>query len=254
MRSRQSRWYGTLMALAALVFAAGCENAPASPQVQGGASDLALRGDRDHESDDDEGNGRRIPFAKLQMFFEFNSTDDDLGVQLLLDGEPWDLVRGVDPVGRTFVEFFGRGRMKELGLTELFFESAEPSPREVLALFPAGEYRFVGRTVEKDRLVGAARLSHDLAPPPVLVPAEGAELDPEDFVVQWRAIAGVAFYQVIVADEETGRKMEIDLPPSATQVTVPPEMLARDREYKIEVLAVLPNGNKTITEQTVSTR
>ena len=225
-----------------------CKDAPASPENATSVDPALHRG-----RGEDEGRGRRIEFAKLNLFFEFNSTDNDLGVQLMLDGEPWDLVRGFDPAGRTFVEFFGRGRMEDLGLTELFFESAEPSPQEVLALFPPGRYRFVGRGVEDERLVGTAILSHDLPPAPVFSPSGGKRVDKDDVVITWRPIAGVAAYQVIVADEEQGTQIEITLLPSVTQVTVPPELLEEDTEYKVEVIAVARNGNKTITESTFVT-
>ena len=248
MRTLHATRHGALIPLAFCLVVA-CKDAPASPESATSA-DPALHRDRD----EDEGRGQRIAFAKLDLFLEFNSTDDDLGVQLLLDGEPWDLVRGFDPAGQEFVEFFGRGRMKELGLTELFFESAEPSPREVLALFPPGRYRFVGRGVEDQRLVGTAMLSHDLPPAPVFSPSNGEVVDKDDVVIRWRRIAGVAAYQVIVADEEQGTQMEITLLPSATQVTVPPELLEEDTEYKVEVIAVARNGNKTITESDFVTK
>ena len=64
-------------------------------------------------------------------------------------------------------EITAQGRLKELGLTELVFETDEPEPAEVLALFPAGNYRFEGRTLDQEKLVGAATLSHSLPPAPV---------------------------------------------------------------------------------------
>jgi hypothetical protein len=248
MRTLHPARRGALIPLAFCLVIA-CKDAPASPQ-----SAISTDPAFDRERGGDEGRGQRIEFAKLNLFFEFNSTDNDLGVQLQLDGEPWDLVRGFDPAGRTFVEFFGRGRMEDLGLTELFFESAEPSPDEVLALFPPGRYRFVGRGVEDQRLVGTAMLSHNLPPAPVFSPSGGEEVDKDDVVIKWSPIPGVAAYQVIVADEEQGTQMEITLLPSVTQVTVPPELLEEDTEYKVEVIAVAQNGNKTITESTFVTK
>ena len=40
----------------------------------------------------------------------------------------------------------------------------------------------------------------------------------------------------------------IDLPASATSVSVPPEFLEPDTEYKFEILVLEVSGNKTITE------
>jgi hypothetical protein len=49
-------------------------------------------------------------------FFEFNSTDNDLGVQLMLDGEAWEVVRAFDPGQRQIFEIAALGRLKQLGL------------------------------------------------------------------------------------------------------------------------------------------
>jgi hypothetical protein len=246
MRSPRSRFHHAIIGFA-LATVIGCDKAPASPEKSASADDLALR------ENGDDGGGPRIPFAILKMFFEFNSTDNDLGVQVLLDGEPWGLVSGFDPRGQKIVEILARGRMQQLGLTELFFESAEPSPGEVLALFPAGNYRFTGRTLEGDRLMGTARLSQNLPPAPVFSPANGERVDRNNVVIRWRAIDGIAGYQVIVADEDLGVEMAVDLRPSVTSLKVPPEFLQPGTEYKVEVLAIATNGNKTITEGTFVT-
>lgn len=248
MRSLHSGWQRALAAFA-LAFCLACDKAPASPETSSATDDPAFR-----QGASDEGRGPRIPFAKLNIFFEFNSTDNDLGVQLLLDGEPWGVVSGFDPGGRKIVEFFARGRMQQLGLTELFFESAEPSPQEVLALFPAGEYRFTGTTLEDERLVGTARLSQNLPPAPVFIwPTNGAQADRDEVVIRWRPIAGIASYQVIVANSDLGVELAVDLKPSVTRLRVPSEFLQGHTEYDVEVLAIGRNGNKTITQSSFLT-
>ena len=105
-------------------------------------------------------------FEKVQLFIEFNSTDEDAGIQVLLDGEAWRFLRIFSPDGRVILELTGKRGLGQLGLTELFFESAEPSLSEVLAKFPAGEYRFEGRTLQGRTLTGSAILSHDIPPAP----------------------------------------------------------------------------------------
>lgn len=248
MRSRHCGRHSALVTVAlALVIA--CDSAPASPTKPASADDPDLR-----QTFEDGARGPRIPFARLKLFFEFNSTDNDLGVQLLLDGEPWEVVSGFDPGGRKFVEFLARGRMQELGLTELFFESAEPSPREVLALFPPGEYRFAGTTIDDERLMGTASLSHNLPPAPVFSPSNGERLARNDVVIHWRPIAGIAAYQVIVANTDLGVEMVADVKPPGTRLTVPPEFLQPDTEYDVEVLAIAANGNKTITQSSFATK
>ena len=79
------------------------------------------------------------------VFFELNATDGDVGIQAFLDGDAWRRVGIQAPDGRKIVDVTGNGGLKELGLTELFFESDEPeldelSFAELLLLFPEGEY------------------------------------------------------------------------------------------------------------------
>jgi len=74
-----------------------------------------------------EGWAAQIPFSKARIIFEFNSSGPDLGVQVSLDGEPWNEIKIVDPKGRTILEIEAAGRLKNFGLTELFAESNEPN-------------------------------------------------------------------------------------------------------------------------------
>src|ERR1700752_3092323 len=43
----------------------------------------------------------QLPFSKAKIIFEFNSSGPDLGIQVSLDGEPWNEIKIVDPQGRT---------------------------------------------------------------------------------------------------------------------------------------------------------
>jgi hypothetical protein len=223
---------------------AGCgDEAPIEPDVaaagsapeEGAALELA-RG------------GGGIPFSDSEIFFEFNSTDDDLGVQVFLDAEDWSRVKVFAPDGRSILDIRGEAELGDLGLTELFFESAEPSPGEVLALFEPGQYTFVGRTTDGERLLGEGTLSHDLPGAPVFSPSSGEVLDPNDVVIRWDPVPGAARFQVIVVNEDTGVDLEVDVSGDTAELHVPPTFLARGATYKAEVLAVSANGNKTITE------
>src|SRR5688572_12033407 len=89
---------------------------------------------------------RTEPFAKATIFLEFNSTDNDTGVHIDTDhdvglSELWV----VAPDGRTVAEAEWRTR-PPLGLTEMSTESAEPNTTTALRSYPAGLYRFFGRT------------------------------------------------------------------------------------------------------------
>jgi hypothetical protein len=200
-----------------------------------------------------------IPFDEISFFFELNATDEDLGVQLDLDGEPWKRLMIFDPCGRKILDVSGHDSLKEFGLSSLFFESNEPSFDEmpaddILDLFPEGKYRFVGRTVEGDRLLGTAMLTHDLPGAPViLTPEEDDVVDPEDVEITWSPVttpAGIEIesYQVIVTNDEDPRfECNVRLPADATSLTVPAEFFAPDTEYELEILAVEESGNQTIS-------
>jgi len=192
-----------------------------------------------------------IRFEEARIFFEFNSTANDLGVQVFLDGEAWKRLKILDPSGQRLLTLQARGHLGKLGLTELFFESDEPTPEEVLDLFPAGKYKFEGKTVEGEEIEGRAVLSHDLpAAPVILTPsAPGEVIDRSAAVIRWAAVPDIASYEIIVENEDVGAEMTVPLPASATTLHVPVEFLEPNTGYKVEVLAIAENGNKTITER-----
>jgi hypothetical protein len=192
-----------------------------------------------------------------RLFFEYNSTDNDLGVQVSLDGENWRRLKIVNPDGRTIFDVEGKGPYRQLGLTELFFEGAEPSLDEfpldqLLALFPEGQYAFDGVTVEGDELEGTAVLTHAIpAGPPNVHATLGAA---NSLVISWDGVTGppagfpvesihIVGYQVIL------EPFQVTLPGSSRQVTVPPEFVASlpPGEQGFEVLAIEEGGNQTIT-------
>jgi hypothetical protein len=97
------------------------------------------------------------PFPEARIFIEFNQSANDLGFQVFLDAENWKTVEIRNPDGATIFAVEGKGGYPQLGLTELFFEGAEPSLDdfpldELLALFPAGKYTFIGTTVGASQL------------------------------------------------------------------------------------------------------
>jgi hypothetical protein len=208
----------------------------------------------------------QIPFSKAKIIFEFNSSGPDLGIQVSLDGEPWNEVTIVDPTGRAIFEAEVSGRLTNFGLTELFAESNEPNfedvaPEDILERFPAGTYKFFGKAVEGERLVGTARLTHAIPDGPSAVLAQAIN---GAVVISWvapppvssltgRSVTIVA-YQVIVEREDNDalgaapRVFDIKLPATETSVLVPPQFLEAGPVYRFEVLAIDRGGNQSITE------
>jgi len=120
----------------------------------------------DDDDDDDE-----IPFAEAHVFFELNNTDGDLGIHALIDGDPWKRLKIEDQNERRILNVNLRGRLRRQGLTEIFFESAEPTfddlpPPVFFKRFPEGTYEIEGRTLDGDELESETELTHAMPAPP----------------------------------------------------------------------------------------
>ena len=199
-----------------------------------------------------EGHSATIPFGEVEVFFEENTTDNDLGLQIFLDAEGWKKVTvSNEEIGR-IARFETAGQFSELGITELRLESAEPSPQEVLDLFPPGVYTFRGRTVNGDRLVGEAELSHFRLPAFSFTPSNGEEVDPDDTVVEWEA-PGAELVEIIIGSDDFEACFDVVVEGDEGDLDIPSQFLEPNTEYKIELLAIAENGNKTIVESTFVT-
>lgn len=235
-----------LAAVAALALGAACSQTATAGETTAGEQRGTTQGTPREE----------VPLEEARIFFEFNQTDDDLGVHVLLDGEDWREIAIENPKGKVIFAVRGKEGFREFGMTELFFEGAEPSLDEVplqelLDLFPEGEYEFSGTTADGNGIVGAATFTHAVPNGP----AVSTEVGPDDFVrIHWTAVPGVppgfpsreiviAGFQVIVGS------FQVTLPGSATSVTLPPEFVASldAGEHEFEVLAIEEGGNQTIT-------
>ena len=210
-----------------------------------------------------------IPLADARIIIEINATDGDAGIQIFLDGEGWNVCQVSDPNGTIVLNIQASGSVGRQGITELFFESAEPSFDEqtlaqLLALFPKGKYNINCMTTEGQALHGSATLTHKLPAAPVVIsPEEGAGVDSNmPVVVQWQSVTTafpggepgvIAGYEIIVERLKDGLKFSITLPATATFVTIPLEFIQPNTEYKFEVLAIEKSGNRTITESSFKT-
>jgi len=134
----------------------------------------------DDDDDDEE------PFDEAFLFFELNDTDGDLGIHGKIDGDEWKYLEIEDPRDRKMLNVWVRGRLKKQGLTELFFESAEPcfpetcedgeeglEPDEFFARFPEGEYDIEGYTLDGEERESEVILSQIIPAAPGLVKING---------------------------------------------------------------------------------
>ena len=217
-----------------------------------------------------------IPFDVGKLFFQLNDTDGDLGIHMKVDGEPWQRLSIEDPDGRHILRIGTRGRLREQGLTELAFESAEPqfdelSPEEFFARFPEGWYDIEGRTLDGEERGSDVWISHVLPEPPSNLAVSGMPA-PEDcdeseppvvsnpVVLTWNAVTAshpdlgnagpieATRYEVAVEIEDTPHKLEVSVPPESTSLEVPAGFIALGEEFKFQVLVTDIGGNETSSE------
>jgi hypothetical protein len=213
---------------------------------------------------------QEIELDEAEVFIEWNSTDTDFGIQFFWDGEDWSSMRVQNESGKAVLSVKASGNVKAQGLTEGFFESAEPSAAELpmeefLERFPEGEYTFQGKTLEGERLVGDTELTHTLpAPPTNLSPAGGSLVSNDGFTASFDAVTqdsngnplAIELYELVVEkldDEPILQVFSVILPPTQTSVFVPGQFLEADTQYKLEVIAQEESGNRTISETTAFT-
>lgn len=255
MNSYTQRWIAVLAATIAFILAAVASPAWAQDRdrKQTGVDDV-----------DERRHPNVVPIKDARLKIELNATDQDAGVQVFIDADPWKTMDIFDPYGRMIFRATNRGRLAKQGGTELFLESGEPNFSEVpleefLKRFPQGNYRIVGRGLNGEKYVGSAKFTHNIPAGPLLVsPVEGAVVDPHNTVVMWQPVAApngspIIGYQVLVVKPDSGLPaipkiiLDVMMPATATSMTVPPGFLLPDSEYEWEVLAIENGGNQTLS-------
>lgn len=210
-----------------------------------------------------------IPLDVARAFIEFNATDGDFGIHLFWDGDAWKKMKVEDPDENVILRVRASNSLGDQGLTEGFFESAEPSTdkltmEEFFERFPEGTYEFEGMSLEGDELEGEAEFTHTLpAQPRNLYPPEGAVLDARDpLIVTFDAVTSDlegnpltpdVYHVIVEVDDDHLFTVVIAGDLASPSVTVPPEFLEGGTEYQLEIIAQEEGGNRTISETDFST-
>jgi hypothetical protein len=222
--------------------------------------------------------GTSIPLKDAKLNIEHNATDRDTGFQGFVDSEGWRRLAVTGPAGEVLA-FEGRGALGDLGLTELFFETVEPTNKatpikRMLAKLPAGKYTIAGPAQENGRSMGEtsgkAWLTHDIPRGPKLIsPRADSTVPVRGVVAEWapvtRTITGkrvkiIAYQLIIEKDVDPHRHMigklglSMYLPRSVTRIEVPDGFLQRGTAYNWEVLAIERSGNQTLSSGSFRTR
>ena len=124
-----------------------------------------------HPTDADK-NGEEIEWDVAEVFFELNDTDGDLGIHALIDGEEWKKLAIEDVNEHHMLNVKVRGRLRRQGLTEFFYESAEPTldelaPETFFARFPEGTYEVEGISLDGIEIESETEITHAMPAPPV---------------------------------------------------------------------------------------
>jgi hypothetical protein len=225
----------------------------------------------------DDDDNEESPFDEARIFFELNDTDGDLGIHALIDGDAWKRLEIEDPRGDNLLNIFVRGGLRRQGLTEIFFESAEPpfdelAPRRFFHRFPEGTYEIEGVTLDGEELENEVEVTHVMPAPPgnILISgkaaAQNCDVDPlpsvsDPVTISWDPVTHshpeigkegnieVVRYQLVVEREEpTLLVFSVDLPPTVTAFQIPSDFIALGTEFKFEILVREASGNQTAVE------
>ncbi|MEL7185366.1 MAG: hypothetical protein AAFN50_02880 [Pseudomonadota bacterium] len=195
----------------------------------------------DDDDDDDE-----LPFAVAEVFFELNNTDGDLGIHALIDGDPWKRMQIFDKNERRMLNVSVRGRLRRQGLTEIFFESAEPTfdnlpPATFFARFPEGTYEIEGKTLDGVELESETEITHAMpAPPDPTVNGMPVALQCDDEEPGYDAPT-VAGDVVIAWDPVTHTHPSLGHPQNAPGLTI------HNYQLVVEAELELPNGDEFVS-------
>ncbi len=210
------------------------------------------------DEDEDE-----IPFAEAEIFFELNNTDGDLGIHAKIDGEGWKRLRIEDPRERKMLDIKVRGRLGKQGLTEIFFESAEPTfdeldPEDFFRRFPVGEYEIEGITLDGEELESEVELTHVMpAPPETTVNGEpmAIQCDDEEPGYDASEVSGpvtIAWDPVMMSHPDAdggGAGLQPPVPVTINnyEVVVEVELEVDGEEFASVFSVILPPGETSLT-------
>ena len=140
-----------------------------------------------------------VEWGEFKVIIETNATDGDVGFHALADGDAWRWAGMEDPDGNMIWSTRAQGGLMQQGLTESFFESAEPlcepdpdepdedvaDLAEFISRFPEGEYIARANTNEGDRLLGSAELTYNMPAAPDISMTEDTEQYIHEVVIEW---------------------------------------------------------------------
>lgn len=140
-----------------------------------------------------------VEWDELKLIIEINATDGDVGFHALADAGAWRWFRIDDPDGKKILAMRATGSLRDQGVTESFFESAEPlcepdeeepddlvvTFAEFIMRFPEGDYLFRANNNEGDRVKGTTELTYNLPAAPDISMTEDSEQPIDEVIIEW---------------------------------------------------------------------
>jgi hypothetical protein len=219
------------------------------------------------------GDGRAINHANL--FIEDNAGDADIGVHGYFDDHGWSELCVFDPAGTLILRVLPEGRLGDLGIAGVFFESREPDYADwdyaaLKMAWPEGEYALRATGSDGELLTGAALFTTVLPTMPVIVTpvtvpeAEDVPLPVvpvADLLVEWQPVitsqdgrpVTIRAYQLWINKENhedangfSRPNFDVHVGADTTSFVVPAAFFDAASIYEVEVVAIEETGNQTI--------
>jgi len=210
--------------------------------------------------DDDE-----LEFEEAFLYFELNDTDGDLGLHGKVDGDGWKKVKIEGPNDRKILDLKVKSGLKRQGMTELFFESSEPTfdeldPEVFFDRFPAGLYEWEGKTLDGKEIEGEVFLSQRIPAAPVVASVgngappvidEDGELgcwgkpSGTDVTIDWDAVTKT--HASLGSDTGAPLVDDMNMPPLVDNGVIYYEFVAEVDETDYKMTAVVPPGTTAWT-------
>lgn len=138
-----------------------------------------------------------------------------------------------------------------LGQSDLRLDTPEPTLAQLETDYPAGAYRWTGRTTDGRRLTGTSRLRYTLLEPPVITaPGAGSSVAPASLVARWQPVAGARRIHLELEQVKTHRLLTIDLDGASSSFRIPVSFVKPGLEYVLDVKAANASGNLSVADVT----
>ena len=188
-------------------------------------------------------------FEIAQLFFELNDTDGDLGIHGVIDGDDWKSLEIEGPGDVELLNVWLRGRLRRQGLTEIFFESAEPpfdelTPEQFFRRFPGGTYEIDAITLDNVEIEATSEVSHVMGARPGNITVNGLAA-----AENCEAVLPVVTGPVNVDWDAVTTSHPTIGTPNVTAFKIPKAFTdLADGEVKYEIIVKLDNNNQTAVE------